>query len=215
VHLFSRFILIHGNKTIRFVQIRLEWLAGLVICGEPQYTQPNHTNAGGVVMRRTLGLALLTGFLGTIVGCFTTESRQAAPVANVGPPTGDREHTLEYWSKVRDVMRQRTTSPDMNLKQVAAMVRQEADALRKLPLDGVDKDLYVAALAVAQSQEKMLAAADQAGYSPASLRADPELKKAYSDAGQQTTAGITRLKALQATLSARYGVPFPPIDDKQ
>jgi hypothetical protein len=106
------------------------------------------------------------------------------------------------------------TSPDMHLKQVAALVSMQADSIRKLPLDGVDKDLYVAALSIAQSQEKMLAAAQSAGYSASALRADPELKKTYSEAGQQTTAAIARLKSLQPALSARYGVPFPPIEDK-
>lgn len=164
-------------------------------------------------MRRTLGLVLLMGFVGMMVGCFTTGSEQPETAATAGPPTGDREHTLEYWGKVRDILRQKMTSSDMNLKQVAGIVRQQADTLRKLPVDGVDKDLFVAALAIAQSQEKMLAAADAAGYTPAALRADPELKKTYSDAGQQVTAAIARLKALHAKLSVRYGVTFPPIED--
>ncbi|HEV3436325.1 MAG TPA: hypothetical protein VG122_03135 [Gemmata sp.] len=167
-------------------------------------------------MRRTLGLALLTTFVGTIIGCFSTGNEQPEPIAtNVGTPTGDKEHTLEYWGKVREVMRQKTPTPEMNMRQVATIVRQEADTLRKLPVDGVDRDLFVAALAVAQSQEKMLAAADTASYNPKALREDPELKKTYTEAGQQTTAAIARLKALHTLLSARYGVPFPPIEDNK
>jgi hypothetical protein len=165
-------------------------------------------------MRRTLGLALLAGFVGTIIGCFSTGTQRPEPVTNVGPPTGDKEHTLEYWGQVREVMRQKTTSPDMNMRQVATLVRHQADTLRKLPLEEVDKELFVAALSVAQSQEKMLTAAEAANFNPASLRADTELRKTYSEAGQQIDAAIARLKALHTKLSARYGVTFPPIDDK-
>jgi hypothetical protein len=163
-------------------------------------------------MRRTLGLALLMGLFGSLIGCFTSGSQPPVTVASVGPPTGDKEHTLEYWGKVREAMRLQTTSPDM--RQVAAVVRQEADMVRQLPVDGVDLDLVVAANAVAQCQEKMLAAASTANYNRALLRADPDLQHAYSEALQQTSAAITRLKALHSKLSARYGVTFAPIEDK-
>jgi hypothetical protein len=162
-------------------------------------------------MRRTLGLVLLASVIGALVGCFTTD-KKLEPVGPIGPPTGEKEPTLEYWNKVREVMRLKTTSSDM--RQVAAIVQRQADAVRQLPIQGVDKDLYVAALAVAQNQDKELKTAEAAGYSPAALRADPELRKSYSDASQQVTAAITRLKALAPTLSARYGAPFAPIEDQ-
>lgn len=162
-------------------------------------------------MRRTLGLVLLASVIGTTLGCFTTD-KKPEPVGPVGPPTGDKEHTLEYWGKMREVMRLKTASSDM--KQVAAIVQRQADAVRQLPINGVDKELYVAALAVSQSQDKELKAAAAAGYSPSTLRADPELRKSYAEAGQQVAAGVARLKALAPTLSARYGAPFPPIEDQ-
>ena len=163
-------------------------------------------------MRRTLGLVLLVGIAAPLVGCFTTEPQPPEPITAVGPPVGEKNHTLEYWGKVRDVMQLKSTSPEM--RQVAAVVQRQADTVRKLQTDDVDHDLYVAALAVAQSQEKLLKAAEAAGYSPAALRADPDLKKSYSSACQQIAAATAYLKALQPKLSARYGVPFPPIEDK-
>lgn len=160
-------------------------------------------------MRRTLVTIVLAAVLGTIVGCFTTGN--APP--DVGQKTGDKEHTLDYWGKVREVMRLKTTSSDM--RQVAAIIQRQSDTIRQLPLVEVDKELYIAALAVAQCQDKELKAADAAGYSPSTLRADPELRKTYADAGQQVAAAIARLKALAPTLSARYGVAFPPIEDQK
>jgi hypothetical protein len=166
---------------------------------------------GGVIMRRTLGLALLVGIVAPLVGCFTTEPKPQEQVASLGPPTGEKNHTLEYWGKVREVMQLKSTSPDM--RQVAAVVKRQADTVRKLQTDDVDHDLYVAALSIAQCQDKLLMAAETAGYSPAALRADPDLKKSYSSACQQIAAATAYLKALQPKLSARYGVPFPPIED--
>jgi hypothetical protein len=162
-------------------------------------------------MRRTLGLILLAGIIAPLVGCFTGKPLPAEPVAGVGPPTGEKNHTLEYWGKVREVMQLKSTSSDM--RQVAAVVQRQADTVRKLQTDDVDHDLYVAALSVAQSQDKLLKAADAAGYSPAALRADPDLKKSYSSACQQIAAATAYLKSLQPKLSARYGIPFPPIED--
>ncbi|HEV3386487.1 MAG TPA: hypothetical protein VG097_16810 [Gemmata sp.] len=164
-------------------------------------------------MRRTLVLVLIVGFTGTIVGCFDMGAKQTESAANVGPATGDKEHTLEYWGKVREVMSQKAARTD-NMQQVAVMVRRQADTVRKLQLDGVDHDLYVAALAVAQYQDKVLKAADLASYNPASLRADPELSKEYLDASQHVAAAMEALKALRGKLSVRYGVQFPQIDDK-
>ena len=163
-------------------------------------------------MRRTLGFVLLAGLAGIVTGCFTKENKPPEPVVN-GRPPADKERTLEYWSKVRDVMRQKTSSNDM--QAVATVVRQQAETVRRLPIDGVDYELYVGAIAVAQFQEKLLKAAETAGYSPASLRADPTLRKTYTDACQQVATATADLKALHTKLSTRYGVLFPPIEDQQ
>lgn len=163
-------------------------------------------------MRRTLGIVLFVGFVGTIAGCFNTPSKPEVP-SNVGPPTGDKEHTLEYWGKVREVMLLKTTSSEM--RQVASVVQRQTDSVRRLQIDGVDHDLYVAALAVAQYQDKLLKAAEDAGYNRDSLVKDPILRKTYTDACQQIAAAVARLKALQPVLTTRYGVPFAPIEDKQ
>lgn len=164
-------------------------------------------------MRRTLELVLFAGFVGLMFGCFPMRARQPETPATLGPLTGDKEHTLEYWGKVREVMQLKSNSSE--LRQVAAVVQRQTDAVRSLHIDAVDKDLYVAALAVSQYQDKLLKATEAAGYNPAALRSDPDLKKTYTDSCQQIAAAITRLKGLQPTLSARYGVQFPLIEDKQ
>jgi hypothetical protein len=130
----------------------------------------------------------------------------------MGQPTGDKEHTLEYWGKVRELMQLQSNSSE--LRQVATVVKRQTDGVRSLQIDGVDHDLYVASLAVAQYQDKLLKATEDAGYNLAALRANADLKKTYSDACQQIAAAIAHLKALQPTLSARYGVQFPAIEDK-
>jgi len=187
------------------------WLTRLYTSIQTEKTKPSI--AGGVIMRRTPVLALLLGFAGMVTGCFDTGVKQPDTPANVGPATGDKEHTLEYWGKVREVMSLKAARED-NMQQVAVIVRRQADTVRQLHIDGVDRDLYVAALAVAQYQDKLLKAADTASYNPASLRADPDLSKEYLDASQHVVAAKEALKVLRGKLSARYGVQFLPIEDK-
>jgi hypothetical protein len=164
-------------------------------------------------MRRTLVLALFVGFAGTFVGCFDLGSKQPETAANVGPASGDKEHTLEYWGKVREVMSLKAARTD-TIQQVAVMIRRQADTMRRLSIDGVDRELYETANTIAHYQEKQLKAADTASYNPAILKADPELSKTYIDAGQHVAATMEVLKALRGKLSARYGVQFQPIDEK-
>lgn len=161
-------------------------------------------------MRRTLGLLSFTVVAGIVVGCFNSPSPRTEP-GPVGKATGDKDHTLEYWNKVREALRARSSSSD--LRQLADIIRNQADTVRRLPSEGVDMDLVVAANAVAQSQEKMLKVADAAGYNLATIRGDQEMKNTYLGAGQQTTSRMEALKALAPTLSARYGANFPPIED--
>jgi hypothetical protein len=162
-------------------------------------------------MRRTLGFVLLVGMTGIGVGCFTPESKSPEAAVKAGPATGDKDRTLEYWDKVREVLQVKSTA--VNMRAEAAIVQRQADAIRRLPIDGVDHDLYVAALQVAQNQDKMLKAADAAGFRPSALQGDPELKAAYSAACQQITSATAYLKSLQPVLSARYHVKFSPIED--
>jgi len=164
-------------------------------------------------MRRALALLLCSGFISTTIGCFLPTSQKPEPPPNAGPQTGDKEHTLEYWGKVREVMRQKS-GPSDNLQQVASLVRRQADTVRRLSIDGVDRELYETANTIAHYQEKQLKAADTASYNAASLRADPDLSKTYMDAGQHVTAAIEALKTLRSKLSARYGIPFPAVEEK-
>jgi hypothetical protein len=163
-------------------------------------------------MRRTLGIFLFLGFVGTLIGCFTTGKQQPESGSNSGPPTGDKEHTLEYWGKVREALRL-TYGPNDNLSQVASVVRRQAETLRQLSIDGVDHELYVAANALAQHQEKLLKTAEDAGYNPITLRSDPVLQKIYLRESQQIITAEESVKALRDKLSSRYGVAFPAIDN--
>ncbi len=164
-------------------------------------------------MRRTLGLLSLAAALGSAAACFTT-GPQSPEVGAPGPATGDKDHTLEYWGKVREVLQLRTET-QADLRRVSALVRKQADTIRRLPVDGVDTELVIAANAVAQSQEKQLKTADAADYSAKTIRLDPDLKREYVSAGQQTTSALANLKDLAAKLSARYRVSFPPIEETQ
>ena len=192
---------------------RLASCATDAICGESPLTQIVPTRAGGVAMRRAPGILLLAAVFVTVIGCFTTGS-QTVETADIGPPTGDKDHTLEYWGKVREVMRLRSDGPS-DLRQLSEAVRKQADTVRHLQIDGVDMELIVAANAVAQSQEKMLKVVDAANCNIANIRVDPELKTSYTSAGQQIATAMANLKALAPRLSARYKVTFPPIDDVQ
>jgi hypothetical protein len=165
-------------------------------------------------MRRTLGIVLFVGFAGTVAGCFNPSGKQTETAATAGPPSGDKEHTLDYWSKVRAVMKQKSAQTD-NLQQVSSMVEKQAVTIRQLSIDGVDRDLYVAANALAQHQEKVIEVASKAAYTPSMLRADPDLQKTYLRESQQIVAAEENLKALRAKLSARYGVTFPPLEEQQ
>jgi hypothetical protein len=109
-----------------------------------------------------LGIVLFLGFVGTIIGCFTSGSQQPDSGSNSGPPTGDKEQTLEYWGKVREALKL-TYGPKDNLSQVASVVRRQAETVRRLSIDGVDRELYVAANSLAQHQERLLKTADDAG----------------------------------------------------
>jgi hypothetical protein len=84
-----------------------------------------------------------------------------------------------------------------------------------LSIDGVDRELYVAANSLAQHQERLLKTADDAGYNPTALRADPVLQKTYMRESQQIIEAEQAVKALRAKLSSRYGVVFPVIDEQK
>ncbi len=161
--------------------------------------------------RRTWGFVLLGAWMSALVGCFSLGNIKSGAVVDVGPPSGEKDRTLDYWNQVRGAMREKSTATE--LRQVANVVRRQAETIRSLPIDGVDYDLYVSANAVAQSQEKMLTLAEKANYDLAVLRSDAELRKSYPEAGQHTSAAINKLKNLRATLSTRYGAEFLPLED--
>jgi hypothetical protein len=160
-------------------------------------------------MRRTLGfiLPIIVSVAGA--GCFLSGNRQPA-VADAGPPTGERDRTLEYWRKLRAVMGERTKADD--LRSLTKIVEKQVDVVHNESIEGVDLELVAAAQALAKSQGKVIEVAEIADYRMEGLRASPPAAKQFAQANQEASAAINRLKALRAKLSARYGVNFPPLD---
>jgi hypothetical protein len=160
-------------------------------------------------MRRTLGfiLPVLVSVAG--IGCFLTGNKQPS-VTEAGPPTGDRDHTLAYWGKLRGVLAERTKSDD--LRSLTRMIQKQVDMVHNEPIEGVDLELVAVAQALARNQEKVIQQAELADYRMEGLRSSPDAAKQFSQANQQASAMTTRLKELRAKLAARYGVAFPPLD---
>ena len=91
-------------------------------------------------MRRTLGFIL--PILVAVAGCFFNGSRQS-DIADVGPATGDKDRTLEYWGKLRGVVGLQTKSDD--LRALTNMVQKQVDLVRDQSTEGVDTELVAAA----------------------------------------------------------------------
>ena len=159
-------------------------------------------------MSRSLGL-VWSAVLAGLVGCFSLNAPKP-DVADAGLPLGDKALTLAYWENLRAATLARSKGNDM--REVARLVRGQVKVIRTQPQDGVDPDLVAAAEAMAGHQEKMLTAAETAGYNAVALRASPDLVQQYADAAAAAVAASNRLKGLRTKLSARYGVSFPPLD---
>lgn len=150
---------------------------------------------------------VLVAACAALSGCVHTDE---LPADN---PPADKEATaatVKYWASLREIHMTRTNADDIST--VAEAVRKQMTATRDLPTDGVDAELVASAGAVANCQERLLAVAEDAGYSSAYLRKSPPLMKAFSDAGRQTGEAQLRLKALRPRLAARYATDFPPLD---
>lgn len=159
-------------------------------------------------MRGIISRVLVAACAAAVCGCVHTDDgpQEARPAAD---PAAAKA-TAQYWAGLREIHMTRTNADDIST--VAAAVRKQMEATRDLPTDEVDAELVAAAGAVASCQERLLAAAEDAGYSAATLRKSPPLMKAFSDAGRQTTDAQARLKALRPRLGFRYQTEFPPLD---
>lgn len=156
----------------------------------------------------TLVLAVLCGT--GLFGCVLTSTELTPPAEQ---STSNREAALTtamYWKSLREITMTQTKSDDMTV--LADVIRKQADAIRKLPAEGVDAELVQHAEAVAACHEKLLTVVDQAAYSVAGLKASPELRRQFMEAGRQTGEAQARLKALRPKLSARYMTDFPHLD---
>ncbi len=158
-------------------------------------------------MRRAPGFVL--PLLVALTGCFFTGSRHA-DIADVGPATGDKDRTLEYWGKLRGVVGVQTKSDD--LRALTSVVQKQVDFVRDQSTDGVDTELVAAAQALAKGQEKVIQMSEIADFRMEGLRASQVVAKEFWQANQQASAATNRLKALRAKLAARYGVAFTPLD---
>jgi hypothetical protein len=158
---------------------------------------------------RGITLVLASLCASGLFGCVLTSTQ-------LTPPEG-RDTKLEaaatnvaYWQQLRSITMMQSKSDDMAV--LADLIRKQMDGIRKLPAEGVDAELVQHAEAVAACHEKLLGVVDQAAYTVAGLKASPELRKSFMEAGRQTGEAQARLKALRPKLSAKYMTDFPHLD---
>lgn len=154
------------------------------------------------VITRVMVVLCATG----LFGCVLTGSTPVVPPTHSPGATA----TAAYWNHLREITMTQSKSDDMVV--LADIIRKQADSIRKLPSEGVDDELVQSAEAVAACHEKLLGVVDQAAYSVAGLKASPELRKQFMEAGRQTGEAQARLKALRPKLSARYMTDYPHLD---
>lgn len=145
-----------------------------------------------------------------LFGCVLTSTQLTPPPEQ---STANREAaaaTGMYWKQLREITLTQSKSDDMAI--LADVIRKQADGIRRLSTEGVDAELVQSAEAVAACHEKLLVVVDQAAYTVTALKASPELRKQFMEAGRQTGEAQARLKALRPKLSARYMTDLPHLD---
>ena len=156
------------------------------------------------VITLVLGVLCASG----LFGCVLTSNEMSPDVS-----TSNREAALAtgmYWKQLREISMAQSKSDDMAV--LADVIRKQMEGIRKLPPEGVDAELVQHAEAVAACHERLLAVVDQAAYTVAGLKASPELRKQFMEAGRQTGEAQARLKALRPKLSAKYMTDLPHLD---
>ena len=156
------------------------------------------------VITLVLGVLCASG----LFGCVLT-SNEVPPELS----TSNREAALTtgvYWKQLREVSMMRAKTDEM--RDLADTIRAQMDGIRKLSAEGVDAELVQHAEAVAACHERFLTVVDQAAYTVAGLKASPELRKQFMEAGRQTGEAQARLKGLRPKLSAKYMTDLPHLD---
>jgi hypothetical protein len=153
-------------------------------------------------MRGTILRALPAVLVAFAAGCFSLGGMFHTPVT----PRGG---THNYWQKVGEILARKPAAPDM--KGNLRLVREQTDALRELPTEGVDADLVAAVQDVVKAEEEVLERAGLAGDSEEALRQNKEMAKLFADANKRAAEAKRHLRALRDGLSAKYNGGFDPL----
>lgn len=136
-------------------------------------------------------------------GCFLFQ--QDVKVTEVTP----RTPTHAYWQKVGAILAQKPTSGE--LPALVAMVRAQTEALRDLPMEGVDAELIAAVENVIKCEDEVLRRADMVNNNSARLRESEQMAQVFADANRAAADAKKRVKTLQPTLNQRHGGGFPAL----
>jgi hypothetical protein len=138
------------------------------------------------------------------IGCFFTN---AARSPDAGAVRTTPTHT--YWQKVGTILAQKPANTD--LRTMMQLVRTQTEALMELSPDGVDAELVAAVEELIKCEEEVIRVAEIAGNNSENLRMSQALSGLFSDANRKAADAKKKVKAMQNSLSARYGGGFASI----
>lgn len=158
-------------------------------------------------MRGFIFRALLVYSIAGATGCFLTNN------TNHTGTTAPKTTTHAYWQKVSDILARKATGGDM--KTLVQLVREQTDALKELPTEGVDADLVAAVNEVIRCEEEVLWRAEVAGNNAEIMRQSQQIAVAFADANRKATEAKQKVKGMRKLLDGRYGGGFAPMVDEK
>lgn len=153
-------------------------------------------------MRGTILRAAPACLVALATGCFMLGDLRP----DAGPP---RTETHAYWQKAGEILARKPAAQDV--KGMLRLVREQADALRALPAEGVDADLVAAVRDVVKCEEEVLERAELADDSEEVLRQSQAMAKLFADANKKAAESKRHLRALRDALNERHGGGFAPM----
>ncbi|MBY0458076.1 MAG: hypothetical protein K2V38_12110 [Gemmataceae bacterium] len=155
-------------------------------------------------MRRVSLRAVPVCLVALACGCFLTDGSREQKAAGAPPsPTHD------YWYKVGAILARRPAGAD--LPNLLALVRDQTEALRGLPTDGVDPELVAAVAEVIAREQDVLDRAELFDGNEKVLRSSKEMAGAFAGANRAAAEAKKRVRGLQPALNARHGGGFNPL----
>jgi hypothetical protein len=153
-------------------------------------------------MRGFILRALPVLLLACTAGCFLSKGELANP-------TAARTPTHTYWHKADEILSREPAGSD--LKTLVQLVREQTNALRELPTEGVDADLVAAVSEVIENEEEVIRRAEMAGEDAEILRRSQQMAVVFADANRKATESKKKLKALRGLMNDRHGGGFSPM----